>query len=153
MPFLNSFEAWPIERASFGSRVLPKSTKTITRMMISSVGPRFMRCALSHSGLRGEVNPFVWADDHQLPFAVCSGGEERVREQLDVVEGRDREGQRPGPEDERLDAEGLPLVTLGAQFVDGSHKAAFPPFVERPIDDACGHDVAHALETAFEVGA
>src|SRR5205823_13015535 len=123
------------------------------RTMSSSGAPKLMGSALSDSGLQGEVNPFVSEDDHQLPIAVCSGGEERVGEQLDVVERRDREGQRAGSEDECLDAECLPLVALGAHLGDGSHKAAFPPFVERPVDDACGHDVAHARETAPEAGA
>src|SRR5215218_3582581 len=153
MPFLNSFEAWPIERASFGSRVLPNSTRTITRMMISSVGPRFMRRALFDSGLPREVNPFVSADDHQLPIGVCSGGKERVGEQLEVVERGDREGQRAGADDEGLDAERAPFVALSTYLVDGSHQSAGAPFVESLFDDAGGHEVAHPGEAALEVGA
>src|SRR5205085_601707 len=41
-PFLNSREASPRERASLGSRVVPNNSRTMTRMMISSVGPRFI---------------------------------------------------------------------------------------------------------------
>src|SRR5215208_4108522 len=153
MPFLNSFEAWPIERASFGSRVLPNSTRTITRMMISSVGPRFMRRALFDSGLPTEVNAFVSTDDHQLPIAVRSGGEERVGEHLDVVERGDREGQRAGPDDEGLDPERVPFVALGAYLVDGADQPAGAPFVERLVDDAGRHEVAHSGEPTLEVGA
>src|SRR5215471_17448119 len=132
MPFLNSFEAWPIERASFGSRVLPKSTKTITRMMISSVGPRFMRRAPSDPGLHREVIPCLRAEEHQMRTGRRSGGKERVGEQLHVVERRDRERQRTGADNECLDAEGVPFVPLGPQLVDGAHQPAGAPFVERP---------------------
>jgi hypothetical protein len=45
--------------------VLPNSTRTITRMMMSSVGPRFMRRALSEWGLFREVIPWPSAVDHQ----------------------------------------------------------------------------------------
>src|SRR5262249_46437496 len=148
----NSFEAWPIERASFGSRVLPKSTKTITRMMISSVGPRFMRRAPSDPGLRGEVIPCLPGEEHQLPTTRCSGGKERVGEQLHVVERGDRERQRAGPDDERLDAERVPSLPLGAHLVDGAHEPAGAPFVEGSGNDTGGHEVAHAGEPALEVG-
>src|SRR4249920_2422695 len=121
-------------------------------MMMSSVGPRFMRRALFHSGLPIEVNPFVSADDHQLPIAVCSGGEERVGEQLDVVEFCDREGQSAGPDDEGLDAERLPFAALGAYLLNGPDEPAGAPFVQRLVDDAGRHEVTHAVEPALEVG-
>ena len=40
-PSLNSFWAWPSERASFGSLAPPNSSRTTSRMMSSSGAPRF----------------------------------------------------------------------------------------------------------------
>src|SRR5205807_9675968 len=37
---LNSFDAWPSDRASFGSLLDPKTSKAITRMISSSGAPR-----------------------------------------------------------------------------------------------------------------
>ena len=50
VPALNSFDAWPSERASFGSLLAPKSKKAITRMMSSSGAPRSTLATLPRQG-------------------------------------------------------------------------------------------------------
>jgi len=45
MPFLNSLTLLPRLRASEGSLVLPNRSRTITRMMMSSVTPIFWKNA------------------------------------------------------------------------------------------------------------
>ena len=49
MPFLNSFCAWPSERANFGSWVPPNNRSAITRMIRSSGPPRATARIMDHS--------------------------------------------------------------------------------------------------------
>ena len=86
-PFLNSLLACPRERASLGSRVLPKRRRTMARTMMSSVGPMFMGPALS----RG------YAPGYRRSGVIAARGW-RAATQFQVVDGgRRRTGPRPTP--------------------------------------------------------
>src|SRR5690349_11383873 len=144
-PALNSFWAWPRERASFGIFAPPKMMTTTSRMIRSSGAPRFIADVLSgsrdrdHASLLGDRGPL------RRPH--------RLRQQVDVVGGSDVERNGAGADDERLHPEFGPGAHLLPDLLGGPDEPAPAPLLEgHPVEHAGGGPGPEPLEAPLEIG-
>src|SRR5581483_5412366 len=147
-PFLNSFDAWPSDRASLGRRVLPKRSRTTARMMRSSGTP--MSIAGLSEGIRKRLPPIPRAGrlERADPGRARRGGQ-----RVEIVDRRHLERNRTGAHDHRLDTQLVPRDELLRDLVDGPDEPAVAPTVERDaVEHAGRRRSTETVEARREIG-